>query len=350
MNILTHFKPIDHSSYQQQQAQQASQSSSSIQEASTESAKKRALHEANKPGPGRPKHTAIHLQPSVPTSSSSSSSSSSGSSDSSAPCKHHSWITSPFIHDIIHYVSIYKSFRKAVERLQASFPKLESQAAGRFDDLNEATVRYWYQPGTFTLKDKFKQAIELNQGLHTGGVTSILSNHPTITNLVKHHLHALRETGGSISIEIVHSIIKCVIEQEDPDLLATVKLSQSFVYRFLVNEMKWTHRRGTTAASKVPLDWVDQGVKMAKRIAVKVYGLNMSLSVKNSFHKSLLINFDQTGMQFVNTGKCSFAAKGSSGWVRTPSTRKRYSRCPTSNHCWSHGAMKHGSQSRAILS
>jgi hypothetical protein len=152
MNILTHFKPIDHSSYQQQQAQQASQSSSSIQEASTESAKK----------------TAIHLQPSVPTSSSSSSSSSSGSSDSSAPCKHHSWITSPFIHDIIHYVSIYKSFRKAVERLQASFPKLESQAAGRFDDLNEATVRYWYQPGTFTLKDKFKQAIELQTHRESG--------------------------------------------------------------------------------------------------------------------------------------------------------------------------------------
>jgi hypothetical protein len=317
MNILTHFKPIDHSSYQQQLAQQASQSSASIQQSTAESAKKRALHEANKPGPGRPKHTAIHLPPSVPTSTSSSSSSSSSSSidpsDLSAPSKHRSchWITSPFIHDILHYVSLYRSFRKAVERLQASFPMLESQAAGRFADLNEATVRYWYQPSTFTLKDKFKQAIELNQGLHTGGVTSILSNHPTIINLIKHHLHALRESGGSVSIEIVRSIIKCVIQQEDPDLLLTLKCSKSFVYSFLVNEMQWTHRLGTTAASKVPLDWIDQGVKMAKRIAVKVYGLNISLSVKNSFHKSLLINFDQTGMQFVNTGKCSFAAKGS---------------------------------------
>ena len=57
--------------------------------------------------------------------------------------------------------------------------------------------------------------------------------------------------------------------------------------------MNWTIRKDTTAASKLPLHWMKQGLNMNYRVAylTKVYGIP----------SSLVINLDQMGVHLVPT-------------------------------------------------
>ena len=56
--------------------------------------------------------------------------------------------------------------------------------------------------------------------------------------------------------------------------------------------MNWTIRKGTTAASKLPLDWMKQGLNMNYRVLylAKVYGIP----------SSFVVNSDQTGIHLVH--------------------------------------------------
>jgi hypothetical protein len=54
------------------------------------------------------------------------------------------WFASAYIHDIIEAVRLHRSYRSAVEALQRKFPKLPTESEGRFERLNESTVRGWY--------------------------------------------------------------------------------------------------------------------------------------------------------------------------------------------------------------
>ena len=66
--------------------------------------------------------------------------------------------------------------------------------------------------------------------------------------------------------------------------------------------MNWTIRKGTTVTSKLPLDWMEQGLNMNYRVAylAKVY----------SIPSSLVVNLDQTGIYLVPaTGDKTWDAK-----------------------------------------
>ena len=60
----------------------------------------------------------------------------------------------------------------------------------------------------------------------------------------------------------------------------------------------------TTAASKLPDDWEEQGIRMAQRM-----GATMQL---HKVHPSLVINMDQTGVHLVSTSSWTYEMVGSS--------------------------------------
>jgi len=81
-------------------------------------------------------------------------------------------------------------------------------------------------------------------------------------------------------------------------------VSRQWTNEFMKVYMNWTIRKGTTAASKLPLDWMEQGLNMNYRVAylAKVYGIP----------SSLVVNSDQTGIHLVPAaGGKTWDAKGS---------------------------------------
>ena len=66
--------------------------------------------------------------------------------------------------------------------------------------------------------------------------------------------------------------------------------------------MAYSWRVRTTAASKLPLDWRDQGIRMAKRIAyfMQLYKV----------HPSLVVNMDQTGVHLAPVDNKTYNTRG----------------------------------------
>jgi hypothetical protein len=61
--------------------------------------------------------------------------------------------------------------------------------------------------------------------------------------------------------------MRAICQQQCPGLLANLTLSESFITRWVRDALNWRWRASTTAASKLPLDWEDQGIRMAMRMA-----------------------------------------------------------------------------------
>lgn len=211
---------------------------------------------------------------------------------------------SPFIHDILSaYQLNLHNARKTVAYLQRSFPQLPTESAPRFADLSESTIRSWHEENG-ELRPRFRQVLEeLKSAAPRGrGKEGWLAGHPEIEDEAKRILQVMRERGAVVNIGVVRHILRIVIEDKEPALLAEVKLSKHFVSVWVREMLGWSWRLRTTAASKVPLDWRAQGVEMAKRIAV-----NIQL---HKVHPALVVNMDQTGILLAPADSRTYEAKG----------------------------------------
>ena len=101
------------------------------------------------------------------------------------------WFASPLIHDIVEEVRMCKSARLAVERLKRKFPKLPTEEKGRFEDLKENTVRYWFEDD-WTLKEQFAALVKHKKGGRRQFFTA------EIERKVIDHLTKLREKGQTM--------------------------------------------------------------------------------------------------------------------------------------------------------
>src|SRR6185437_4472786 len=91
------------------------------------------------------------------------------------------------------------------------------------------------------------------------------------------------------------------------------EMSPQFCRNFVKEKMGWSWRSITTG-NKLPQDWMAQGIKMLKRIAIHID--RISAEGAGKFHPSLLINFDQTAIHLIPKSKYTFAPskrKGCSG-------------------------------------
>jgi hypothetical protein len=113
------------------------------------------------------------------------------------------------------------------------------------------------------------------------------------------------------------------IEHLAPELLTAVardgsvfKASESFMRRFLYQELRWVPRIVTRAAQKVPVDAEDQCYRSFLRQAYTTqrYGIR---------HASLRINFDQTQVVIQDNNTHTFAEEGSKQVSGTGKEEKR---------------------------
>ena len=105
----------------------------------------------------------------------------------------------------------------------------------------------------------------------------------------------MKEVGQTLLISIVQPILRRMLEALAPQLLddrpGGFTVSRQWTNEFMKVFMNWTIRKGTTVASKLPLDWMKQRLNMNYRIAylAKVYGIP----------SSLVVNSHQTGIHLV---------------------------------------------------
>jgi hypothetical protein len=243
--------------------------------------------------------------------------------------KYANWFASAYIHDILHAVQRTGSARRAVEWLQRSFPKLPTESAARFADLSESTVRSWYSDGK--LRPKFQQLLDDQRAAAPRGVwrERALAADPAAEQRVKQILRTMRERGASINILVIRHVMHAILQADCPAVLDSLKLSNSFISSWAREELQYSWRTRTTAASKLPLDWRNKGVDMAKRVAynIQVYKVTtarlccMSSALRAvltdvlcilllQVHPSLVINMDQTGAHLVPSDTHTYEVKG----------------------------------------
>ena len=105
----------------------------------------------------------------------------------------------------------------------------------------------------------------------------------------------MREARQTLLIFIVHPILRGIFEALAPQHLDDrprgFTVSRQWTNEFMKVYMNWTIRKGITATSKLPLDWMEQELNMNYRVAyiVKVFGIP----------SSLVVNSDQTGIHLV---------------------------------------------------
>ena len=123
--------------------------------------------------------------------------------------KYCNWFASPLIHDIIAaYQLNLHSARKAVEWLQRTFPRLPTEARGRFDELSESTVRSWHGDDG-KLLPRFRDALQCNQSAPRGhGPPPVLAGHPGIEQEAQRVLTVMRERGATVNIVVVRLVLR----------------------------------------------------------------------------------------------------------------------------------------------
>jgi hypothetical protein len=192
----------------------------------------------------------------------------------------------PLIHDIIAAViRADGNTKKAVANLQRDFPRLATESEARFASLSESTVRTWFDktPHQTRLLPRYAQLIASDQLAAPRGPggrpTRVLDSHPDVEAEIKRVLTKMRaEAGAVVNIAVIRWVMRAVIQEMHPPLLMELKLSSGFISTWARSQMNWTWRCRTGAASKLPEDWMQQGVIMAQRIAVNMELYSVSSS------------------------------------------------------------------------
>jgi hypothetical protein len=105
----------------------------------------------------------------------------------------------------------------------------------------------------------------------------------------------MREVGQILLISIVQPILRGMLEALAPELLddrlGGFTVSRQWTNKFIKVYINWTIRKCTIVASKLPLDWMEQGLNMNYIVTylAKVYGIT----------SSLVVNLDQTDIHLV---------------------------------------------------
>ena len=134
------------------------------------------------------------------------------------------WFSSPYINDVLQALERHSyNFKRAVDWLKQHAPD------GRFQRLSDSTVRAWFEKGTHSLLPSFQQQLNVGQSLARGG-----------------------------------------------------RPSQQWISAWVRSKLQWRWRSRTTAASKLPIDWEQQGVQMAKRVAYRMGMNNVSTHQKSA--------------------------------------------------------------------
>ena len=183
--------------------------------------------------------------------------------------KYTRWFDSPYINDILSaYVRSGHSSRRTVAELQKAAPDQ------RYARLSHSTIASWYEKDGRTLKKQHQ--IEIADGRATvmghGRLPALMLAEGAEQRIVDTLLQ-MRQAGVPLNSRIIRWVMVAVLQDKHPDTLAKLELSQPFISRFVRSnpQLQFRWRARTTAASKLPLDWEEQGIVMAQRIAAHMH-------------------------------------------------------------------------------
>jgi hypothetical protein len=180
--------------------------------------------------------------------------------------KYTDWFSSPFIHDILREYE-KSGFRPAlaVQRLKDSAPD------DRFARLTHTTVIGWFDK-EHNLLPRFRSHLESGfENVRQNGPVAAFEENPGIEEEIKATLLQLRAAGTPINSHVIRWVMQGVIHHRTPEgKLQSLKLGQSYICAWARKTLKWSWRSSTTAASKLPLDWEEQGLQMAMCIAANM--------------------------------------------------------------------------------
>ena len=196
-----------------------------------------------------------------------------------------------------------RSAKHTVAHLQRKYPQLPTESAPRFVGLKESTIRSWHS-GDGKLLPKFAAIMEEGRqaAVRGPGRSRVLLKCPQIEAEVKRVVRIMRERGAVVDIRVIRLVMRIVIQDKEPQLLQTLTLSSSFISQWAREQLAYSWRIRTTAASKLPLDWRQQGVLMAKRIAFFMQAYKV--------HPSLVVNMDQTGVHLAPVDSRTYETQG----------------------------------------
>lgn len=172
------------------------------------------------------------------------------------------WFSSPFIQDILKaYAASGFRARRTVSSLRAKAPD------GRFERLNHSTLRSWYDKSNQLLPHFQRMLQDGGEDERERGPQRALAAVPEAEAEIERTLLRLRAAGSPMSIAVVRLVMHAILMERAPGTLSNLSLSAAFISRWVRAKLNWRWRSATTAASKLPADWEDQGIKMAMRVA-----------------------------------------------------------------------------------
>ncbi len=225
--------------------------------------------------------------------------------------KYTNWFSSAYIRDILHAYRVEGfSAKRAVAALQRLAPD------DRYSRLHHSTVRAWFGADRELLLPHFQAQLDASCAAARGrGFPAAFAQHPEVEEEIKSALRALRHSGIAVNASIIRWVVLGVLQLRAPAILEHFKVSSAWISRWARQEMKWRWRKSTTAASKLPLDWEERGVQMAKRIAAQME--------MYSVHPSLVVNVDQTAVHLVPALRWTYEEKNAKAVAVTGEDDKR---------------------------
>jgi hypothetical protein len=172
------------------------------------------------------------------------------------------WFSSSFIREILseYELSGYRA-ATAVARLKKKNPSI-------YEHLSHSSLIGWFDKD-HKLLPHFQAHLDSGlQNVRQNGPTPAFEEFPAVEEEIKEKLLRMRAAGTAMNSHIIGWVMRGVIDlRAQGTRLQDLKLGQQFVCAWARKNLKWSWRKSTTAASKLPLDWEEQGLNMAKRIA-----------------------------------------------------------------------------------
>lgn len=212
---------------------------------------------------------------------------------------------------IVDTVQRLRSYQAAVDALQHN-----ELTAKTFEQLSESTVRSWFEPRSFVLKKNIEDRWERGGGHQCIGRPALMDQHQHLEQWVVMRVNNLRRAGGVVDSSIVHAYFRGILRVRAPELLKQYQISRRWCRNWMQTQLAWTYRKGTTAGQKLPADWEAKVEALANRVAGTAAQHDIT-------HGCLIINFDQTAVQLMQTNKYTYHGSGESRVPITGSDDKR---------------------------
>lgn len=178
--------------------------------------------------------------------------------------KYTRWFSSPYINDII------AAFTRNSGSARATVADLQKHAPDdRFARLSHSTVATWFDEQD-RLHPSYQVQLDAGRANATfAGRCPVMHQAPEAEVEICDILQKLRKAGTPLNSHSIRWVMLAVLQEKHPALLNELRLTQQYISAWVRHNprLHFRWRARTTAASKLPDDWEDQGIVMAQRMA-----------------------------------------------------------------------------------